>query len=178
MTGVEIALIASAAIGAVSAMQAGAQASQTANYNAAVLDRRAANIEKKAAFDEARFREQARSLISSQRAAAGASGNLLEGSGMEVLLDTVEDAELDALAIRYSGSVEASEAASQAGIARLEGRQAKSRALVGAGASLLKGAGGLYQAGSFDPGGTFGGSIGTQNVGAATYARNYPANAL
>jgi len=55
---------------------------------------------------------------------------------MEVLLDTVEDAELDALAIRYSGSIEASEHASAAGMSRLQGRQAQSRALMGAGAAV------------------------------------------
>lgn len=78
-----------------------------------------------------------RKLISSQRAATGASGVALEGSPLLVIAETSEDAKLDALAIRYSGTEAAVMASARAAADRLSARAARTAGFLGAGTSLL-----------------------------------------
>ena len=93
----------------------------------------------KAAYDEEMHRERVRKLISSQRAAYGASGVDIEGSPLLLLEDTAAQGEMDALAIRYGGEVEASQKRSQAELYELQGKNAKKASYYKAGSSLLSG---------------------------------------
>lgn len=127
------------AASAVGSMQQGQSQASAANYNAAVAERDAQAAIDKAAYDEEIHREEVKSLLSKQRAAIGASGVDFKGSPLLVLLDTVEKGELDALAIRYGGQIEAERHMSSAAISRAQGSQAKTSSLLGAGTSLLSG---------------------------------------
>jgi hypothetical protein len=153
MTGIEIGVIAgtavtagdammvaSAVMGAANMMSQGAQASATANYNAGVAGVEAINAQNAAAYEEKLHRERGQSLLAAQRAAVGASGVGLEGSSLLALEESAQALEKDALAIRYSGSVAAARARSQAAADRVSARAAKTAGMWGAGKSLLSGA--------------------------------------
>jgi hypothetical protein len=104
---------------------AGIQQSQAAKANAEI-------IEQQAGYEEARQRERARRVIAQGRAAVGKSGGVVSGSALDVLAGSAEDAELDALAIRWSGG-------QRAGVSRFEGRSALVSSGFGAGTTLLSG---------------------------------------
>jgi hypothetical protein len=80
-----------------------------------------------------------RKLLSSQKAAYGKSGVDLAGSPLLALQETVEQGELDALAIRYGGDVDASRNRSAAEISRMEGKAARTSGYLQAGSTLLSG---------------------------------------
>jgi len=153
MTGIEIGVIAGSAVtvgdammvaGAVMSatqmMAGGAQASATAKYNAGVQEIEAINAKNAADYEEKLHRQRGESLLSAQRAAIGASGVGLEGSALLSLEESAMELEKDALAIRYSGTVAAARARSQAAADRVAGRAAKTAGMWGAGKSLLTGA--------------------------------------
>lgn len=142
MTGTD-ALIALAATSAIGAVDAGVTARRTAEFNARVAEEDARATRAAAAFEEERNRENVRRLISAQRAAIGASGTLPEGDPILVVADTAADAELDALAIRFSGSVQEARARSQAALARAEGRARQTASFFDAGSAILTGASGV-----------------------------------
>jgi len=131
--------LASTAVAAGSAVYQGQQANKTAKYNAQVSEQNAIAAQQKAAYDEKLHRERVRKLLSSQKAAYGKSGVDMAGSPLLVLQETVEQGELDALAIRYGGSIEASRNRSAATLARMEGRAARTSSYAQAGSTLLSG---------------------------------------
>lgn len=139
MTGTEALIAASAVLSGVGAAASGMQAAAAADYNAQVAERDAQMATQAAAFEEDLHRERLRKTLSAQRVATGASGGAMEGSPLIVMQQTAEDAEIDALAIRYGGSVEAARAQSRAAASRMEARAARTGAVIGAGASLLSG---------------------------------------
>lgn len=136
-------LLASAAM----AVYSGYQAKQTADYNAEVLEQESKYAQDKAAYDEELHRERVRKLLSSQRAAYGKSGVDSTGSPLLTMEDTVKKSELDALAIRHGGSMEASRLKSQAAMSKEEGKQARTQGYVKAGQTLLSGANSYYSGG-------------------------------
>lgn len=127
------------AVSALGAITGATAAKAGGEYNAMVAENAAIATRQAAQYEEDRHRERVRSILSSQRAALGASGGGLEGSALEILGQTAADAELDALAIRYSGTVEAARETSRAAASRLEGRAARSAGYLRAGGSLLTG---------------------------------------
>lgn len=166
MSGLEIPLlvagataaVAGAGISAAGAIQQGKQAEAIGEFNARAAERDAALARQAAGFEEARARERSRSLLASQRAALGASGRTVsEGSSLLLQAQTVEDAELDALAIRYSGSVQEARERGRASAERFQGRAARFNSRGRAFASLLGGvtsAAGLLGSANFSAGGT------------------------
>lgn len=144
MSGAE-ALIALTAVGTgfqvISAVAQGQSQASMAEYNAKVAEAQAAQVREAAAFEERRSRDSARRFLSTQRALYGASGvTVEEGSPLLVMADTAAESELDALAIRYSGSVEAARAQSQAALDRMSAQTYRQAGYLDAGASLLTGA--------------------------------------
>lgn len=135
---------AAAVVGAVTsaagAMQQGAAQQNMANYNAAVAEREAESARRAAAFEESAQRDRAEKVKSTQRALFAKSGVTPEGSPLLVEADTAQQAEQDALAIRYSGSVAEARAKSQAALDRMQGKVAKQAGYFKAGSSLLTGA--------------------------------------
>lgn len=131
---------AAAGLQAVSSISQGNSQANMAKYNAAVSEREARQAKEAAKFEEGRNRQAAESLLSSQKAAFAKGGVTPEGSPLLVQAETAEEAEIDALALRYSGSVAEARAKSQAALDRMQGKAAKTAGYLGAGTSLLKGA--------------------------------------
>jgi hypothetical protein len=143
MTGVEVlaaAAVASAAVSAAGAISSGQAQSKMASYNAAVAERDAQAARQQAAFEESRQRQARDALLGKQRAAFAASGVTPEGSPLLVAAETATQAEIDAEAIRYSGSVAEARANSQAALDRMQGAAARTASYFAAGTSLLQGA--------------------------------------
>lgn len=125
--------------GAVSAagsvMQAGSQG-EMAEYNAKVAQNQALAARQKAEFDEQRQRQQARMFAGRQRTSLSQAGGELLDAG-DVLSMTAEEAEIDALAIRYGGNVAAQAARQKGAIAKAQGKQAQTASYAQAGKTLL-----------------------------------------
>lgn len=140
-------LLVGTAVTAGGALYEGAQAKKQADYNAQVLEADAVAAKQKAAFDETLHRERVKRILSSQRAAAGASGVEFTGSPLLAFEETVRAGELDALAIRYGGAVESARKRSGAELSRMEGRAARTSSFFKAGATLLTGGARAYRSG-------------------------------
>lgn len=125
-TGLEIALLAGTGLQAASQIQAGRTQSK-------LLEREAEIGRRSAAFEESRLREEAESLRGRQRTAAAKSGVTQTGSILEVMRDSAEEAELEALNIRFG-----SEAGAQSRL--FEARQVSKAAPIQAAGTLLTGA--------------------------------------
>jgi hypothetical protein len=135
-----IAVVLSVASGVYSAVQqnkAGKAAEDAEEYNASIADQNARAIQDKAAYDEEMHRERVKKLLKSQRALYGGSGVDMEGSPLMVQADTTEQGEMDALAIRQGGNVQAAQQRSQANLMRMYGRNAASAGRAQATGTLL-----------------------------------------
>lgn len=109
--------------------QAAAKAArQTAEYNAKVAENEAILLQRKKTAEEASMRQSAERTIASQRVATAASGIQMSGSALQALADSYFATEMDALNIQYAADIEQTAKASEAALARAEGR-ARSTAL-------------------------------------------------
>lgn len=134
---------------AMSSIQAGKQANAVAQYNAAVGEQEAVASEEKAAFDEAIHRDRTKKAISTIRTRIGKSG-VTSPAQAQALEESIGAGELDALAIRHTGKIEAARARSGAALERMKGKSARRAGRVRAGASLLTGGAKLHKMGAFD----------------------------
>jgi hypothetical protein len=135
-----IAAVASAVIGATGAVISADSQRKAANYNADRAEQNAKAAEEKAAYDERMHRESVRKILSAQRALYGDSGLSMEGSPLLVMEDSTKQAELDALAIRYGGDINAAQQRSSANLLRMQGANAQTAGYITAGTTLLSGA--------------------------------------
>jgi hypothetical protein len=121
--------------------QAAAKAArQTAEFNAQVAENEAIILQRRKVDEEANMRKQSDRLIATQRVATAASGVQMSGSALNALADSYFNTEMDALRIQYAADIEQTAKASEAALARAEGR-ARSTALKTASyQSLLAGA--------------------------------------
>lgn len=133
-------LVASTAVSAGGAIYQGQQQKKAAEFNAQVAERNAVAAQNKAKYDEGIHRDRVKALLSKQRAIIGKSGLQLEGSPLLALLDTTEQGELDALAIRHGGDVQAARYRSSATASRMQGSAARTGSYLKAGSTLLSGA--------------------------------------
>ena len=142
-TGAETALIALAVAGtgtaAAGQYQQGQAQKQAAEFNAAIAKNQAIAARQKAAFDASRQRSATADLLARQRAAIAAAGVSLEGTPLELLEATAEAGELDAQVIIYGGELQSAGFRSQSELSRFTA--ASSDGMLGAGATLLTGAG-------------------------------------
>jgi hypothetical protein len=127
------------AFGVASTLAQGRNQRKMGEYNAQVAASEAQAATQKAAFDEERQRQQARLFAGRQRTSITGSGGELLDAG-DVLGMTAEEAEIDALAIRYGGAVGAKRSTQAGAIARAEGKQAQQQSYGQAGKSILTGA--------------------------------------
>lgn len=128
---------AGAVMTAVSAVQSGQAQKKASDYNAQVAENDAIARKQSAAFEETRLRERQRQAMGMARANAAASGNTMEGSALDLMAQSAQNAELDALAILYSGQVGANASRSQAAADRLQGGMAQTAGYMQAGTTLL-----------------------------------------
>lgn len=151
--------IASAAASAVSAISQGNRqadqqnsAAQAADYNAAVDRQRADTAMQVSNANEESQRRHARLVLGQTRAGLAQAGIGTEGSASDVLQQSSGNAELDALNIRYEGTLQAHGLNSQANldsyqanVARSNASSARTGGWLSAGASLLSSGGNYLQ---------------------------------
>lgn len=144
MTGIEAAVAAaafvSAAASAVAAVQQGQAAEDAAEAQADQLEREGKIAQQSARVEETLQRARTRRLIARQRAVTAAQGTTAEGSPLAIIAETAGEAELDALAIRFSGDLASVRRRSEAAASRAEGRAARTAGFIRGGARLLSGA--------------------------------------
>lgn len=130
-----------AVMGVMGAIQSGEAQKKAADYNAQVAENDAIAKQQAAAFEEERQRERARRELAFARAQAGGSGTTMSGSPLDIMARSAENAELEALAIRYSGQLGANASRSQAAADRMQGKIAQQAGYMQAGTTLLTAAG-------------------------------------
>lgn len=141
-TGIEIALLAAAAVSAVGAVQQGQAQQQQANFQAEIAGQQAAQARQAAGAREEDFRRNQSRVLAARRAALGSSGvDPAAGSPLLVAEDFASEAELQALRIRQGGEVFATRAEQQAELLRFQGRAAARQGFTRGGALLVSGAG-------------------------------------
>lgn len=169
--------LASAAVGTFGAIQQGNAAKNAAEYQAAV-DRnnqqvaawQAADALERGQEAERQQRLRAQSALGSQKAAMAANGlDLTSGSPLDILGDTAMYGELDALTIRsnaereaYGYRVQSQNFSTNAQLSQMRGSAAQTAGMIGAGSTLLTGAG--QAAGTWAKFGGTGGSSYTSGV--------------
>ena len=140
-------------ISAYSAISQGqVQSAMTANnariarQNAALIEGQKGIAKREKSIIEARSRKQAERVLASQRAGYAKAGVTMEGTPLLVQTETMSEADLDALAIRYAGTIEQSQLIAQQSALRQEAMfekmrsgQYKTAGYLSAGASLLTG---------------------------------------
>ena len=141
-TGIEIALIAGAAVSAVGAIKQGQAGKQQGDLQARILTQQATSEREQAAGREEDFRRNQSRMMASRRAALGASGvDPATGSPLLVSEDIAGEVELQAQRIRAGGEVRATRLEQQAQLSRLQGRQEQTGGFLRGGSLLLSGAG-------------------------------------
>jgi len=125
-------------------IKAGKAAKAAGEFNARVAEENAEAARLQAAEKERRFRISSRKLLGLTRARIGGSGVAFDGSVLDVLEETVSNAELDALTIRHAGEVSALAFLNQASVERFKGEAARRNANLKAVGTLLQGAGAIF----------------------------------
>lgn len=146
--------IISALTGVYSAISSAQAQSSMSSYNALIARQNAALTasqmeiaKKEKGIIEARYRAQSEKTLASQRTGYAKAGVQMEGTPLLVAAETMGEAEIDALAIRYAGTVEQSQLlATQAGyqqqatLEKMRGKMYRTSGYLQAGTSLLSGA--------------------------------------
>lgn len=153
-----VTMAAGTALSAAGSIQQGNAARAQASYqsqvernNATIAERQAQDAEQRGRVEEQRQRIQNARLAGTQRTAfAGAGVDLGSGSPLDVLMDTRQLGELDALTIRSNAAREAygfrtqsSNLMAQSALTQRAGQNAQAAGAVGAGSTLLTGTGNL-----------------------------------
>jgi len=142
--------IGSALLSATGTLASGAASEEVARYNARVNEIQASTAETQAATKYAELRNRSRQRVAQAAVAAAESGFQLSGSFKDLLEQTAQYGELDALSAIYEGNVRATGYRNSARAELAKGKQAKIASYIGAGTKLLSGVASAYQF----PGGT------------------------
>ena len=132
---------ASLVLGGLGQMQQASSRAANARANAAILERNAQFARQQSAEEARRIREAGKRVGGQQRTAFGAAGVAVEGTPLDVLGDTQQTVELDALTALYGGRVEAANYDYQARVNRQQAGYMQRSGAFGAGTSLLFGLG-------------------------------------
>lgn len=136
--------LAGVAVGVVGQLQAGADAKRTAQINARLGELQADDALKRGGMEEERYRRQVAQIAGAQRAEIGARNVKRSGTALDLLSDTAQIGEEDALTIRNESAREAWGYRFQADESRRYGRSASRQAGYAAGGTLLTGAAQSY----------------------------------
>jgi hypothetical protein len=151
---IPILMVVGTVVAVAGAVQQGMAAKASADYNAKVAENNAqvARWEERARISQGnenqrRVLEQGRQMAGTARAAAGVGGFDTSGSFSDVMFDNQINNSLMALDERHearvgawNSRVDANRFQAQAGLSRMEGRNAMTGAMFNAGSSLLSGA--------------------------------------
>jgi hypothetical protein len=135
-----VATVVAAAVSAYAQYEAGQQQQAQAKYQSKIARNQAQAAQNAAQVAEANRREQDRRIMAEQRALVGGSGLSTEGAPLFVMLDSAKEAELDALRLRYGGTLQAGGFLDQSRLLTYQGEQAARAGEIGAGTTLLTGA--------------------------------------
>ena len=153
------AAVASGVVSAKGSMASAKAARQVGEYNAKVAENEKVLLQRATRQKEKNLRRQSEKLVGSQRVATAKSGIQMSGSPMQALADTFFNTEMDAINIRYAGSIEEASKVNEAAMARA-GAAAKSMQYKTQAYSTLLSSAGSAASGF---GGTGGGSMGPQS---------------
>ena len=145
-----VAAVAGTAVATTGVIMQAQQQKKAYQYQGAVADQQVELAERAGAAAEADTRERARRVMAAQRNALGEGGITQEGTPLLVLMDTAQQAELDALRARYSGQVAAHGPSIEADLARQRAGYTDTARNFGVGSTLLTGAtnvAGIYASG-------------------------------
>jgi hypothetical protein len=127
-----------------SAVAAGENAKETADYNAEMQRRAADDALQRGSIDAAEHRAKVRKMISSQVAAFGAGGiETSSGSALDVMTETAGMGELDALRIVNNSQRAAAGLKVQADLEEFKGRSAQSAGYLNATGTAIGGLGSM-----------------------------------
>jgi hypothetical protein len=112
-----------------------------------VQERNAQIAKQNAEYDAQRQSSRLRRAIGSQRAAVLASGIQMEGTALDLQQDTVQQGEMDRLAILYGGETAYQNAKSEAELSRMQGKAAAQAGTTAAFGTVLGGFGNVGMAG-------------------------------
>src|SRR5258705_515288 len=135
-----VATVVAAAVSAYGAYESGQQQEAQAKYQSKIAKNQAAATQNAAQVAEQNRREQDRRIMAEQRALVGGSGLSTEGAPLFVMLDSAKEAELDAIRLRYGGSLQTGGFLDQAKLFEYQGGQAARAGEITAGTTLLTGA--------------------------------------
>jgi hypothetical protein len=135
----------SASVSAYSAVAAGENAKETADYNSEMQRRAALDSQQRGAIDAADKRQETRRLIARQHAAMGASGaDPNSGTNLLIATETAGMGELDALKIQNNAARQAAGLEAQAVLTTSQGNAALAAGQMNAAGSILSSASSAY----------------------------------
>jgi hypothetical protein len=139
-------------------------ARQMGEYNAKVAENEQVLLQRATRQKEANLRKQSERLVGSQRVATAKSGIQMSGSPMQALANTFFNTEMDAINIRYAGSLEEASKINEAAMARASASARSQQYKTAAYRTVLQAA---EKAAS---GGFGGGSSGGTGLGTTSYS--------
>lgn len=122
-------------------MFGGNEAQKAYDYNAVIAENEANLIRQGAKLDEYRKRKQLKSFVGRQTAGYASSGVEFTGSPIDVIQDTVANAELEIAINQFNLETQARGKESEAGRLREAGKAEKTASYIKAGTTLLASAG-------------------------------------
>lgn len=135
-------IIAAGVLGAVSAISGGNAADKAGRRNGALLDAQADETRRATVTRENLTRDRSARALSDQRAALLANGvDPTSGTALIGVTQSAQDAEMDALTLRYEGLMQARGQNMEADNARYQGKAAKRMSRLTAAGSLMMAAG-------------------------------------
>lgn len=131
-------MIAGQVLNIMGTVAAGKQAEAVGNRNSDILNEQASDTRRATVDRENLNRQRSARVLSDQRSALAANGvDATSGSALVGVAQNTQDAELDALTLRYEGLLQARNLNMQADLARWEGRAKKRQAYISAAGQLM-----------------------------------------
>lgn len=140
-------------------------ARQMGEYNAVVAENERILVQRATRQKEKNLRKQSERLVGMQRVATAKSGIQMSGSALQALADTFFNTEMDAVNIRYAGSIEEASKINEAAMARASASARSQQFKTAAYRTLLSAAEDAATAGM----GGFGGGSGQTGLGKKSY---------
>lgn len=132
----------SVSIGAYSAVAAGENAAETADYNAKVQENAALDARQRGAVAAAEHQDKVKRLIGTQMATAGANGLLATtGTPLDIITDTAGMGKLDSLRLLSNANRQASGFDDQSKLTKFEGSNAATAGNMNAAGAIVGGLG-------------------------------------
>lgn len=147
-------MLGGAALSAYGQVKSGQDKNKAAKFNASIAEQQAESVLQQGTKQANLQRYRGRQLISSQRARYGASGVTASGSPLEVMAQTAEDVEYDALMTEWESKTKAQYYKSGAENSRRAGKKAVTDSYIGAGTTLLTSAASYGMSSGFGGSGT------------------------